>query len=209
MLLPWCVSSTVPLHYMSRALSTTMQQHEDVPATTTVSKPEGSPAPGPSSSPTHPPGTLPLPVSSLLDISFVGTLPVGHPFAGFCAVPTQKKQDCSPCSSLSDHHNKRMHVDSQETRLGVNTTLHRVMRTYSNWYQKLDPALTNNKGRNLPVPISSPTRAVADPDNGTVAASSSSTVIRPHLTQTHPGRMWPTLIWTQILGTASLAQTQM
>ena len=33
--------------------------------------------------------------------------------------------------------------------------------------------------------------------------------IRPHLTQIHPGRMWPTLIWTQTQGTASLAQTRM
>ena len=41
-LLPQCVSSTVPLCYMSRVLATTMQQDEDVPATTTVSEWEGS-----------------------------------------------------------------------------------------------------------------------------------------------------------------------
>ena len=33
-------------------------------------------------------------------------------------------------------------------------------------------------------------------------------VIKPHVTHSHPQRMWPTLIWTQFLGTASLAQTQ-
>ena len=57
-LLPWCISSTVPLCYMSRALATTMQQDEYVPGITTASKPDGSPAPGPSSSPDCPPRTM-------------------------------------------------------------------------------------------------------------------------------------------------------
>ena len=55
-------------------------------------------------------------------------------------------------------------------RLGVHTALHRVMRTCLNWYWKLGPAFTNNKGRNLPAP-SSPTRVTADPDDGTAALS--------------------------------------
>ena len=84
-------SSAVPLHYISGALATTVQQDEDVPATITASKPEGSLAPGPSSSPTHPPGTLPLPVPPLPNISFVGTPLVRCPFAEFFAIPTQKK----------------------------------------------------------------------------------------------------------------------
>ena len=75
---------------MSKALATTVQQDEDIPATSIVPEPEGSLAPGPSNSPAHQTGTLPLSVPPLPDISFVGTPPVGYPFAGFTASPTQK-----------------------------------------------------------------------------------------------------------------------
>ena len=60
-------------------------------------------------------------------------------------------------------------------RLGVNTAEHRVMRTCLNWYQKLGPALTNNNGRDLPAPLSSPTRATLDPDDSTAVGSLRST----------------------------------
>ena len=40
-LLPWCISFTVPLHYMSRAQATATQQDEDIPTTTNASEPEG------------------------------------------------------------------------------------------------------------------------------------------------------------------------
>ena len=94
-LLPWCVSSTFPFHYMSEVLATTMQQNEDIPATITVPKLEGSLALGPSNSPAYQTGTLPLPVPPLPDIPFVGTPQVGLCFAWFIASPTQKKQDYS------------------------------------------------------------------------------------------------------------------
>ena len=87
-LLPWCISSAVLLHYMSRALATTAQQDEDVPATTTASEPKDSLAQGPSSSQACLPRTPPLPVPSLPDILFVGTPPVGCPFAEFLPIPT-------------------------------------------------------------------------------------------------------------------------
>ena len=67
MFLPGCVSSAVPLCYMSKALATATQQGKDVPATTTESEPEGSPALGPSSSPAYPPRTLPLPNTSFTE----------------------------------------------------------------------------------------------------------------------------------------------
>ena len=90
-LLSWCVFTTVPLHQMSRALATTAQQDEDIPAITTAFKPECSPAPGPSSSPAHPPRPPPLPAPLLPYIAVVGTPPVGCPFAEFLSIPTQKK----------------------------------------------------------------------------------------------------------------------
>ena len=133
-LLPWCISSTVTLHYLSGVLTTDTHQGEDIPATTTASEPKGSPAPGSSSSPAHPPGTPPLPVPPLLDIPFVSTPPVRYPFAELPAVPSQKKWDCFPSSSLNHHHDKRIHVNSQEVKVGVNTALQWVMKTHPNCY---------------------------------------------------------------------------
>ena len=113
-LLPWCFSSVVPLYYMSNVLATTTQQKEDIPATITVPKPEGSQAVDPSDSPASQTETPSLPVPPLPDIPFVGTPSVVCPFSGFTADPTQEKQDYSPSGSLGDHHDKRTHVDSQE-----------------------------------------------------------------------------------------------
>ena len=62
----------------------------------------------------------------------------------------------------------------KRSRLGLNTALHRAMRTCLNYHQKLDPAFNNKKGRNLQAPLS-PTRATTDPDDGTVAGSLKST----------------------------------
>ena len=87
-LLPWCISVAVLLCYMNRMMATALQEDENV---TAASEPEGSLAPGPSSSPVHPPGTPPLPVPSLPDISFIGTPSVGHSFAEFLAISIQKK----------------------------------------------------------------------------------------------------------------------
>ena len=101
-LLPWFFSSTVPLYYMSEVLTTTAQHEENVPVTIAVPEPEGSQDPDPSGSPACQTGTLPLPVAPLLDILFVGTPPVGHPFAGFIAGLPQKKWDCFSSSSLSN-----------------------------------------------------------------------------------------------------------
>ena len=105
-LLPWCVSAAVSLHYVNGMMAPAMPQDEDVPA---ASKPEGSPALGPSSSPVHPSRTPPLPVPPLQDIPLVGTPPVGHSFAEDLAISTKKR-----------------------SKLGVNTALHRVMRTCLN-----------------------------------------------------------------------------
>ena len=102
---------------MSEALATTMQQDKDIPNTAAAHEPEGSLALGPSSSPAYPTGTLPPLVSLLLDIPFVGTPPVGHPFPGFIASPTLKKWDCSSSTSLNDHHDKRTCIGSPEVEI--------------------------------------------------------------------------------------------
>ena len=168
-LLSWCISSTVPLCYMSGVLATAMQQNEDIPATTTAAKPDGSLAPGPSSSPAHPPGTPPLPVHSLLDILFVGTPPVGHPFAEFLAIPKQKRWDCSSKSSLDDHCNKRTHADSQEVEARSEHRSAQGNEDMPKLVLEAGPSFKQQQGQE---PTSSPcslTRATADPDDGTVA----------------------------------------
>ena len=63
--------------------------------------------------------------------------PVGHPFAEFLAIFTQKKWDHAPSGSFNHHHNKRTHVDSKRAKLGVNTVLqwgHAQIDTH-NWNQ--------------------------------------------------------------------------
>ena len=149
-LLPWCTSSTVPLCYMSGALATTMQQDEDIPATSAASEPEGSPAPGPSSSPTHPPQTPSLPVPPLPDIPFVGTPLVGFPFAEFLAVFTQKKWDYSSSGSLNDHHDKTTHVDSQEVEARSEHSSAQGNEDMPKFIPEAVP-----KGRNLSAPFQS------------------------------------------------------
>ena len=52
-LLPWCVSSVVPSHYINKVLVTITQLGENALATTAAPKPEESTALGASSSPAH------------------------------------------------------------------------------------------------------------------------------------------------------------
>ena len=206
-LLPWCISSTVLLCYMSGALATATQQDEDVPATTTASEPEGSLASGPSSSPTHPPRTPPFRVPPLLDIPFVSIPPVECPFAEFLAVPTQKKWDCSSSSSLSDHCHKRTHVNSQEVEARSEHSSTQDDEDMPKSVPEAGPSFKQQQEQEPTRPSSGPTRTTADPDDSTAAGSLRSTEIRPHLTQIHQERMHLILIWTQPLETLSHAQT--
>ena len=61
-LLPWCISSAVPLHYMNEVLATAAQQREGAPATTLTLKKGGSQALAYSNSLAHQAETPPLPV---------------------------------------------------------------------------------------------------------------------------------------------------
>ena len=170
-LLPWCISSAVSIYYMGGTMATAVQQDEDIPS---ASEPKGSPAPGPSSSPAHPPRTPPLPVPPLPDNTFIGTPLVRHPFTEFLAISTQKCETTLPVVHSMIITTRGPMSPPKSSKLGVNTALHRVMKTYLNWYWELGPAL-NNKSRKLLALPSSPTRATADPDDGTVTGSLKST----------------------------------
>ena len=97
-------------------------------------------------------------------------------------------------------------------RLRANTALYSVRRTCLHWNQKLGLA-PNHKGRTLPVSLPVWPRPPlilmmvqwwepwGVPGIRTVRAAT--TTVGPHLTWTHPERMWPTLIWSQPPGNVS------
>ena len=142
--------------------------------TTTSPKPEGSQILASSDSPAHQAGTPPLPVPPLLDIPFVGIPLVGHPFTGFIASSIQKKWHCSSRCALGDQCNKQTHADSQEVEA-------RSEHSYTKGNEdmpKLAPEARHSfkPQRQEPTgPPSSPTKAIADPGDGTVVETSRST----------------------------------
>ena len=181
-LLPWCISAVVPFCYIGRAITIAVQQDEGISIISnpcpTASQPQpelhGLPVPGPSGGVTPPPGTSPLPMSSLPDITLAGTPLVGHPFADLLAIPSKGKQDHSPSDSLDHHHTKRTHITSPEVEVGSEYSstqdddhildLTPETRTGSRWQRQESYS-----------PFSSPIRGLADPDDEVVAGSSKST----------------------------------
>ena len=76
-LLPWCISPSIPFHYMDDALVTAMWQGRNAPATMAAPKPEEPPTQGLSSSPVHQTETPPPIIPLLPYILFMSTLPWG------------------------------------------------------------------------------------------------------------------------------------
>ena len=173
-LLPQCVSSAVPLHYMSKALTTTVWQEEDVPVTITVPMLEDSQALNPSDSPAGQTGTPPLPMPPFLDIPFVDTFLVWHPFAGFSAGPIQKMWNHSSSDILSDQCNKRTHIDSQEVEVWIKHSSTQDNENSSKLVPE-DGSSPKPQGLEPTGSLSSPTKATADPDDGIVVGTSRST----------------------------------
>ena len=169
-LLPWCISSVVPSQYINKPLVTATWLGENTPATTAVPEQEGSPVPGPSNSPAYFSET-PSPIIPLLpDLPFMGTPLMGCPFTEFLATSTQKKWDHSPSSSFDHHCSKRTCIDSQEVKTGSNHS--------STWGNGNTPGLIPEAGpsseqweQKTASPPSSPSRAIADPDEGIAAES--------------------------------------
>ena len=200
-LLPWYVSSTVPLPYMTKPLATTAWQEEDTPVTTTVCKLEGSQAPDPSDSPAHQTGTPPLPAPPFLDIPIVGTPLVGHPFAGFIASPHTEK-----VGLLFQQHSWWSMQQAGSCQFPRGRGKHSSTQGDENMLKLVPEARSSTKpqGQELTSPLSVQPRPPlilmmvlwweprGVPGIRTVRATP--TIVGPHLTQTHPGRMWLTLI---------------
>ena len=120
--------------------------------------------------------------------------PSGDPFAEFLAVSTQKKLDCSSSSSLDDHHDKRTHVSSQEVE---------AMSEHSSAQDNEDmPKLVlgtgisfkQNNSRTLPAPLPVQPGPLLMLMMVLWQEVQGVPVNSPHLTQTHQGRMWSTMI---------------
>ena len=160
-------------------------------------------------SPACPPGTLPLAVPPLPDIPFIGTPLVGHPFAEFLDIPTQKKWDCPSSCLLSNHHDKRTYINFQEVEARSEHSSAPGDEDMPKLVSEAGPSFKQQQGQEPTSPSSCPTRALLILMTVLQQEAQGVPVIRPHLTQTHPGMMWLTLIWVQPPGTTSLAQTQM
>ena len=217
-LVPWCVSTVVPLNYMNKALATAVQQRENSPATTTAPESDGSQALASSDSPAHQVGSPPLPVPPMLDIPFVGTPTVSFPFAGFMVNPMHIKGDCSLSGTPGDQCRKQIHVDSQDIEVRSEHSSTKGDQNPPKWYQRLGLVLTH-RGRELPVLLSVQPRPPLIPmmvqwwkplgAPGIRTVRVMPTTVEFHLTQTHPERTWPTQIWSQPLGIVWPVQTWM
>ena len=188
-LLPWCISSTVPLCYMNGPLATTAQQDEDVPATTTASDPEDSMVAAPSNGQACPPRTLPLPVLPLPDIPFVGSPVVGHPFAKFLAIPTQESGATLLVAHLVIIMTGGPVLTPKRSRLRVNTALHGVMRTCPKLVLEAGASFNQQQGQEPTRPLPVQTGPLLILMTVLWQEVWGVPVIRPHLTQTHPGRI--------------------
>ena len=136
-----------------KSCATTMQQDEDIQATTTVPEPEGSPVLCPSTVQLvqlelHLFQYLPYQISPLLVLPQWGT-----PLLSSLPAPHRKSRTVLPAAYLIIATRWPM-LTPKRLRLGTNTALHRVMRICPNWYWRLDPAL-NNEGSNLLAPFQS------------------------------------------------------
>ena len=112
--LPWCISTGVPLCHIDDALAASKQQGKTALATASVTESEEPPTPGLSSSPAQSSETLPPAKPLLPDLPFEGTPSMGCPFFEYLTGPSQKKRECSPSRSFSDHHSKKTQVNSNE-----------------------------------------------------------------------------------------------
>ena len=142
-LLPWCVSSADPSHYISEALA-------------------------------HPTESPPPMTPLLADLPFVGTPPVGQPFAKFLAISTQKKQGCSSSSSLNHHPSKGTCFNSQEVKARSEHSSTQGNKNMPELVPEAEPSSEQQEQEPASTP-SSPTMAMVDRNDETAAESSEST----------------------------------
>ena len=148
--------------------------------------------------------TPPAIIHLLTNLPFVGTPLWGAHFLSPLPALCRKNGTILPVASLVLIMVRGPTFVPQRQRLGVSTAWCRVMKSYPNWYWRLDPAL-NTEGENLLAPFQS--------NQGLMMRQlwegHRAWGFKPHQTLTHQGKMWLTPIWIQPLETASCVQTQM
>ena len=214
-LLPWYVSTAVPLCY-EQSTGHCCTTERGCPHDYHCTRSEGSQALASSDSPTHQSGTPPLPVSPMLDIPFVGTIPVGHPLTGFIVCPPTQSGATVPAAHLVSNATSGPVLTPKRSMLEANTALQRGIRTDPKWHWRLCQAPTC-RGGNQPVPppvLPRPPlilmmvqwwKPQGVPGIRTVRAMP--ITVGSHLTWMCPERTWATQIWSQPLGNVSLVQT--
>ena len=148
-LLPWCVSSAIPLCYISEALVTAMLQGESAPSYHHCIQARGITCSRPLEQSSSSNWNSSSPSASLARSLLCRHSPCCvHPFSTkFVAGPWQIKWDCSPSASLGDHHDKRTCISFEEVEVksGHNCA----------WGDEYMPKLVpEDKGRNLLAPLS-------------------------------------------------------
>ena len=104
-LLPWCISTAanpgmIPIHYMSEALTTTVQQRMDAPVATTALGSEGSQALASTNNPAHQTGTPPLPFFPCHTFYLSAFPQLGVHLSGLSSIPSTKSRITSPTVHL-------------------------------------------------------------------------------------------------------------
>ena len=126
--LPWCISTSVPLHHMDDTLVTTEQQGETTLANPGVLEPGEPSIPGLWSSPAHPTETPPV-IPLLPDLPFEANPFVdAHSFSPLQA-PHRKKGTTLLAGHSAIIMAREPRSIPQRWRLGMNTSLHRAMTT--------------------------------------------------------------------------------
>ena len=114
-------------------------------------------------------------MSSLTDIPLSGTPLVECPFSDFLAIPSQRKQDQSPSSSLDHHPTKRTHVCSPEVEVGVELSSTQSDQDMPKLVLETGSGPSSEQGGQEPASLPSPSSAIIGPVGGTMAGSPKST----------------------------------
>ena len=167
-----------------------MQWRGDAPAAATTPESEGSQALACTSSPVHQTETPPFPILPMSD-SPNWQPPVRHSLVKFLIDPQYTKWDCFSSGAPDDRPGKKAHTETTETDVSSG---HSTPQGNGELPKTLPEAPNNGVGASWS----------AEEHN----SKDNTNHCGDELTKTSHGWMQPPLIWNQLLGIASLVQTQ-
>ena len=161
-LLPWCISSAVPSHYISEALVTTTWTGQKCPSHQCCTWTRGVNCFGAFQQSSSSFWNYCCHHISFSWPSLYGHSPIGTPT---CWVPIHlhtEKGDCSPSGSLDHHCNKRTCIDSKEVKARSDHSCTQGDKNMPELVPEAGPS--SEQWEQEPAsPPSNPTRAIADP----------------------------------------------